>query len=140
VKVGRGLNSGMAPAARPTDAFGTLRQTQNLDRAAGGAFSSTIEEALAKVAPKAATGFMADKNYEQAHAAVLEAEKLGAGTSGTNMVKQALDHAAQVLYTEASKEANDNPSEAKEKCKRILNFADQKSPWFSKAAKLQASL
>ena len=83
---------------------------------------------------------MADKNYEQAHAAVLEAEKLGAGTSGTNMVKQALDHAAQVLYTEASKEANDNPSEAKEKCKRILNFADQKSPWFSKAAKLQASL
>jgi outer membrane biosynthesis protein TonB len=140
VKIGRGLNSGTAPAARPTDAFGTLRQTQNLDRAAGGAFSSTIEEALAKVAPRAATGFMADKNYEQAHAAVVEAEKLGAGSSGTNMVKQALDHAAQVLYTEASKEADDNPSQAKEKCKRILNFADQKSPWFSKAAKLQASL
>jgi pSer/pThr/pTyr-binding forkhead associated (FHA) protein len=140
VKVGRGLSSGTAPAAKPTEAFPTLRQTENLDRAAGGAFSSTIEEALAKVAPKAATAFMADKNYEQARAAVLEAEKLGSGSSGTNMVKQALERAAANLYAEASKEANDNPSEAKEKCKRILNFADSKSPWYAKAAKLQASL
>jgi hypothetical protein len=140
VKVGRGLSSGTAPAAKPTEAFPTLRQTENFDRAVGGAFASTIEEALTKVAPKAATAFMADKNYEQARLAVIEAEKLGAGSSGTNMVKQALDRAAANLYAEASKEASENPAEAKEKCKRILNFADSKSPWYAKAAKLQASL
>jgi hypothetical protein len=140
VKVGRGLSSGTAPAAKPTEAFPTLRQTENFDRAVGGAYAGTIEEALTKVAPKAATAFMADKNYEQARLAVLEAEKLGAGSSGTNMVKQALERAAANLYAEASKEASDNPSEAKEKCKRILNFADSKSPWYAKAAKLQASL
>jgi pSer/pThr/pTyr-binding forkhead associated (FHA) protein len=140
VRVGRGLSSGTAPAARPEEAFVTLRQGEDYDRAAGGAFQSEFESALAKVAPKAAASYMADKNYEQARNAVLEADKLGASTTGTSMVKQALDRAAQDLYNQASKEASSDPASAKEKCQRIINFADSKSQWYQKAARLKASL
>jgi outer membrane biosynthesis protein TonB len=140
VKVGRALSAGTAPAAKPEDAFVTLRSGENFDRAAGGAFQSDFETALAKVAPKAAAAYMADKNYEQARTAVIESEKLGAGTTGTNMVKQALDRAAQDLYNQASKDASSDPASAKEKCQRILNFADSKSQWYQKAARLKASL
>jgi outer membrane biosynthesis protein TonB len=140
VRVGRGLSSGTAPAAKPEEAFVTLRQGEDYDRAAGGAFQSEFESALAKVAPKAAASYMADKNYEQARNAVLEAEKLGASTTGTSMVKQALDRAAQDLYNQASKEASSDPASAKEKCQRIINFADSKSQWYQKAARLKASL
>ncbi|HSN27071.1 MAG TPA: FHA domain-containing protein [Kofleriaceae bacterium] len=137
VKVGRGLSSGTAPAANPTDAFPTLRQTENFDRAAGGAFTSDLEAALKKVAPKAASSYLADKNYEQARIAVLEAEKQGANTT---IFKQALDRAAADMYNQASKEAGSDPGAAKEKCQRVLNFADPKSPWYQKAAKLKGSL
>ena len=137
VKVGRGLSSGTAPAAQPTDAFPTLRQTENFDRAAGGAFTSDIEAALKKVAPKAASSYLADKNYEQARIAVLEADKQGANTT---IFKQALERAAADMYNQASREASSDPSGAKDKCQRILNFADSKSPWYQKAAKLKGSL
>ncbi len=137
VKVGRGLSSGTAPAANPADAFPTLRQTENFDRAAGGAFTSDIEAALKKVAPKAASSYLADKNYEQARIAVLEAEKQGANTT---IFKQALDRAAADMYNQAAKEAGSDPGAAKEKCQRVLNFADPKSPWYQKAAKLKGSL
>jgi pSer/pThr/pTyr-binding forkhead associated (FHA) protein len=140
VRVGRGLSAGTAPAAKPEDAFTTLRSAENFDRAAGGAFQSDFEGALAKVAPKAATAYMADKNYEQARTAVLEAEKLGAGTTGTTMVKQALERAAQDLYNQASKDASSDPASAKEKCQRIINFADSKGQWYQKAARLKATL
>lgn len=137
VKVGRGLSSGTAPAAQPTDAFPTLRQTENFDRAAGGAFTSDIEAALKKVAPKAASSYLSDKNYEQARIAVLEADKLGVNTT---IFKQALERDAADLYNQASKEATSDPGAAKDKCQRILNFADSKSPWYQKAAKLKGSL
>jgi hypothetical protein len=137
VKVGRGLSSGTAPAAQPTDAFPTLRQTENFDRAAGGAFTSDIEAALKKVAPKAASSYLADKNYEQARLAVIEADKQGANTT---IFKQALERAAADMYNQASKEASSDPGAAKDKCQRILNFADPKSPWYQKAAKLKGSL
>jgi hypothetical protein len=142
VRVGRGMSAGTTSSAKdnPTDAFTTLRQTENYDRAAGGAFSNDIEEALAKIAPKAATAYMSEKNYEQARIAVAEAEKLGAGTTGTTMVKQALERAAQDLYGQANKEASSDPASAKDKCKRILNFADSKGTWYQKAARLSNSL
>jgi len=137
VKVGRGLGTGTAPAAKPTDAFPTLRQTANFDRAAGGAFSGELEAAMGRVAPKAAASYLADKNYEQARLAVIEAEKLGANTT---IYKQALERAAADMYTQASKEASSDAASAKDKCQRILNFADPKSPWYQKAAKLKGSL
>ncbi|MBV8757110.1 MAG: FHA domain-containing protein [Deltaproteobacteria bacterium] len=137
VKVGRGLSSGTAPAAPPTEAFPTLRQTENFDRAAGGAFTSDIDAALKKVAPKAASAFLADKNYEQARLAVIEADKQGANTT---IFKQALERAAADMYNQAAKEASSDAASAKDKCQRILNFADSKSPWYQKAARLKATL
>lgn len=137
VKIGRGLGTGTAPAAKPTDAFPTLRQTENFDRAAGGAFTGELEAALGRVAPRAAASYLADKNYEQARLAVIEADKLGANTS---IYKQALERAAADMYTQASKEASSDAASAKDKCQRILNFADPKSPWYQKAARLKGSL
>ena len=60
--------------------------------------------------------------------------------SNTTIYKQALERAAADMYTQASKEASSDAASAKDKCQRILNFADPKSPWYQKAAKLKGSL
>lgn len=125
-------NSGMAPAAKATDAFDQLVAATTYDQNLGGRFESEISQRLASVAPKAAMSFAGAHNYEKAHTAVLKAESLGAGgDKNVQLVKNKLEGAAQALYQEALNDPD--PKSSKDKLRQVKLMVDAKSPWYQKA-------
>ncbi|HEY6037366.1 MAG TPA: FHA domain-containing protein [Kofleriaceae bacterium] len=126
------FNSGMAPAAKATEAFDQLVAATTYDQNLGGRFESEISQRLAAIAPKAAMSFAGAHNYEKAHTAVLKAESLGAGSDkNVQLVKTKLEGAAQALYQDA---VNDpDPKSSKDKLRQVKLMVDSKSPWFQKA-------
>ncbi len=132
-KLGRSFSSGMAPAAKAVDAYEQLQSALNYDSNVGGEFAEEIETKLAQIAPKAAIGFMAAKNYPRARNAVITAEKLGSTAEALKMVRQKLESVAAELYNEASKETDSGA--AKEKFRTVMSIVDSKSTWYQKAAK-----
>jgi len=125
-------NSGMAPAAKATDAFDQLVAATTYDQNLGGRFESEISQRLAAIAPKAAMSFAGAHNYEKAHIAVLKAESLGAGgDKNVQLVKNKLEGAAQALYQDAINDPD--PKSSKDKLRQVKTMVDSKSPWFQKA-------
>ncbi|NVB77541.1 MAG: FHA domain-containing protein [Kofleriaceae bacterium] len=137
-KLGRSYSSGMAPAAKAVDAYEQLQSAINYDGNVGGAFTDELQTKLAQVAPKAAIGFMAAKNYPRARNAVITAEKLGSTAEALTMVRQKLESVASDLYNEAQKETD--ATAAKEKYRTIMSIVDSKSTWYGRAAKAIAKL
>ncbi|MDQ3367493.1 MAG: hypothetical protein M3680_18895, partial [Myxococcota bacterium] len=137
-QVGRNFNVGMGPATKPTEAYDALNRAANLDRGAGGAFSTEIQTKLAQVAPRAAVAFMAAKDFSKAFQAARAAETFGGGNPSTKSVRSALEDRAGELYATALKELDANPDAAKSKLREIKSIVDGKSPWYVKATKALA--
>ncbi|HEY4243925.1 MAG TPA: FHA domain-containing protein [Kofleriaceae bacterium] len=135
----RAYNVGFAPGTKAIEAYVALRKASNFDRAAGGAFSSEIDEKLGQVSAKASMAYSASKEYENAYQAVLTAERLGASNGSTNTVRQILDSRAQDLYNEAAKEMSSNKDEATTTLKTVMHMTDSKNPYYQKSAKLLAA-
>jgi len=126
------FNSGMAPAAKATDAFDQLVAATTYDQNLGGRFESEISQRLAAIAPKAAMSFAGAHNFEKAHTAVQKAEALGAGSDkNVQLVKNKLEGAAQALYQDAINDPD--PKSSKDKLRQVKLMVDSKSPWFQKA-------
>nr|MBA3820884.1 hypothetical protein [Deltaproteobacteria bacterium] len=137
-QVGRNFNVGMGPATKPTEAYDALNRAANLDRGAGGAFSTEIQAKLAQVAPRAAVAFMAAKDFSKAFQAARAAETYGGANPSTKSVRSALEDRAGELYATAIKELDANPDAAKSKLREIKSIVDGKSPWYAKASKALA--
>ncbi|MFT3695300.1 MAG: FHA domain-containing protein [Kofleriaceae bacterium] len=134
VAFGKAFNNGMVPGAKATEAFDNLVKAKNFDAQLGGHFKDDIEEKLRTVAPKAAISFSGSQEFEKAHTAVQTAEALGAGSDGNlKIVKDKLESAARQIYQDAMKEFDSNPSDAKEKLRRVEAIVDSKSPTYAKA-------
>ena len=106
-EVGRGvqLGHGAGGAGRPTRS--DAAQGAELRSHAGGAFDDEIQTASSRqVAPKAADRFMADKNYEQARSAVLDAPRSSARRERAHEAwsRRSSSRRPRELYSEASKE------------------------------------
>src|SRR6185312_2270809 len=130
--LGVAYNSGMAPAAKVTEAFDQLVAAATYDQNLGGHFESEISQKLAAIAPKAALSFAGTHNYDKAHTAVLKAESLGAGgDKNIQLVKNKLEGAAQQLYQDAINDPD--PKSSKDKLRQVKLMVDSKSPWFQKA-------
>ncbi|MEO6772323.1 MAG: FHA domain-containing protein [Kofleriaceae bacterium] len=126
------FNSGMAPAAKSTEAFDLLVAATNYDHNLGGRFESEISQRLAAIAPKAAMSFAGAHDYQRAHAAVQKAESLGAGgDKNVKLVKDKLEGAAAALYKEAI--GDSDPKSSKDKLRQVKLMVDSKSPWYQKA-------
>jgi hypothetical protein len=136
----KSFNAGMAPAAAATDAYEKLRSAGPLDVALGGAHKSEIDGKLSQVAAKAALTYMASKQFEKALTAVEDSESHGVSNGNTRVVRDGLDAAARSLYNEASREADTNPADAKDKLRKMLLTVDSKSPMFDKGRKLLRQL
>jgi outer membrane biosynthesis protein TonB len=133
-QLGVAYNRGMAPAAKPVDAFKDLRRALNLDTgAAAGEFKVEIKNRLAQIAPKAAMSFYVRKEYDQAAQAVRLAEANGVSNGDTKLVRDKLEQAAKDLYDQAAKEINSNPDSAKQKLRQIKGIVDANSPTLAKA-------
>lgn len=139
-QVGRAYNRGMAPAAKPVEAFAELRKALNLDSgSAGGAFKEDIQGKLSQVAPRAAISFFGSKDYESAYQALRTAEQFGSTSGDLKLVRQGLEAIAVQLYNAASKEIGSNPEEAKTKLRQVKAMVDPKSATWVKANKLLTS-
>jgi hypothetical protein len=134
--LGKEYFSGMA-AGSSSEAFEALRRAQNYDRELGNAFDADISSKLSQVAPKAATTYMAKKNYSGARDALIVAEKFGS-TEGVKLVREKLESIASGIYAEASKELEKDPASAsaKDKLRQIKSMVAPNSPWYQKADKL----
>jgi hypothetical protein len=125
-------NTGMAPATKAAEAFDLLVSAATYDQNLGGHFESDITKRLTEIAPRAALSFVAAKNYEKAHTAVMKAESLGAGSDANiAVVKQKLEGAARVLYEQAIDDSD--PKSSKDKLRQVEAMVDSKSPWYQKA-------
>ncbi|MDQ3338574.1 MAG: FHA domain-containing protein [Myxococcota bacterium] len=125
-QVGKAYNVGMGPATPPVEAYDSLVRAQNLDRPMG-IFSEEIKGKLATVAPKASAKYMANKEYESAFKAVRVAEANGGSNTTTSSVREALQNAANDLYTAAMEEKSSNPAAARAKLQRIRGMVDKGS-------------
>ncbi|MGE5187314.1 MAG: FHA domain-containing protein [Acidobacteriota bacterium] len=133
-------SSGMAPAATQIEQFEKLRSAEPLDQVLGNVFNAEIETKLAQVSSKAALSYMGLHQYENALKAVERSESLGVSNGNTRIVRATLDNNAQSLYSEASREAESNPSAAKDKLHKLLQFIDPKSAYYDKTNKLLKKL
>ncbi|HLL23641.1 MAG TPA: FHA domain-containing protein [Kofleriaceae bacterium] len=133
-QVGKAYNVGMGPATPASEAFTSLERALNLDRPSG-VFTDELKTKLGLVAPRAATKYMVDKNYELAFKAVRVAESNGGGNTTTQAVRSALVDAANELYSAAMAEKDENPSAAKQKLQRIKSIVDGKPAVLAKAEK-----
>jgi hypothetical protein len=139
-QVGRAYNRGMAPAAKPVEAYAELRKALNLDSgSAGGAFKDEIQGKLSQIAPRVAVKFYGDKDYESAFQAVRLAEQLGSSSGDLKLVRQGLEAIAVQLYNAASKELSSSPDEARAKLKQVKAIVDPKNPTWVRANKLLTS-
>ncbi len=129
-------SAGSAPAATQIEQFEKLRGAEPLDQFLGNVFNADIEAKLAQVSSKAALSYMGLHQYDNALKAVEKSESLGVSNGNTRIVRATLDSNAQSIYNEANKEADSNPSGAKDKLHKVLQFIDPKSPWYDKTNKL----
>ena len=133
--LGKAYNTGMAPGGKAGEQFDSLRAASTYDRQVGGAFQSDISAKLAQIAPRAAISFAGAKDFEKAHTAVIEAERLGATNDTIKLVRSKLEAAAQSLYQQAMQELSSNPSDAKQKFTQVKAIVDSKSATYQKADK-----
>jgi hypothetical protein len=138
-QVGSAYNIGMGPATPAVEAYASLTKAMNLDRPFG-VFTDELKGKLATVAPKAATKFMADKQYEQAFTALRVAEANGGGNGTTQAIRGALVDAANDLYQQAMSEKDSNKDGARQKLQRIRGMVDGKASVLVKAEQALRSL
>jgi pSer/pThr/pTyr-binding forkhead associated (FHA) protein len=134
-KLGKALNVAEAPQQDPITAYDALRRAANYDSNLGGFFKSDIEGKLGPAASKAANRYLANKDWQNARTAVIQAEKYGADMS---TAKSKLESVARELYQQAQ-DANFQTQNAKDQLKQITQIVDSKSPWFQKATKAIAA-
>lgn len=139
-QLGQLFNVGMAPGTKATDAFGALNRAVTYDRDLGGAFTAEIQKRLVSVAARAASSFMASKEYDSAFRAVKTAEDLGSTSPTNKAVRDSLEAAANDLYRAASRDAANDITEAKRKLRQIQGMVDSKTAVYAKATKLLNSL
>ena len=82
------LELGRSPRTSPRDAYLYLMDARALD--CTGELTAGIDGDLARIAPRAAVGFMARKDYQNAASAVMVANSLGAANATTHAVEAAL--------------------------------------------------
>jgi hypothetical protein len=123
----------MAPGTKPTLAFVDLGRARVLDRDLGSAYLAEIEQRLAVIAPRAASSFMASKDYESAFQAVKSAEQFGNPSSTTKSVRESLDSIAGELLRAATAERTSDPASAKKKALQIQAIVDPRSSLFARA-------
>jgi len=133
---GNAFNVGMAPGTKPTIAYVQLSRARMLDRDLGAAYLPEIEQRLAAVASRAASSYMATKEYESAFAAVRTSDALGSQSSTNKMVRDALDAAAAELLRAAAAERGSDPEDAKKKARQVQSMVENKNPLFARAGKL----
>jgi pSer/pThr/pTyr-binding forkhead associated (FHA) protein len=136
-KLGKALNTGEAPAQEAIVAYQSLRSAANYDANVGGFYKSEIDEKLGSAASKAAFKYLANKDWQNARTAVIQAENHGAGDS-VGTVKTKLESVARDLYGEAQKD-NFASQNSKDMLKQIMVIVDSKSTWYQKAAKAIAA-
>ncbi|HET9621281.1 MAG TPA: hypothetical protein VFP84_07945, partial [Kofleriaceae bacterium] len=139
-QLGKAYNVGMAPGTRATEAYVALNHAVEFDRSLGGAYTAEIKEHLESAATRAASSYMAAKDYESAFQAVRTAERLGSTSSNNKVVRGLLEGIANDLYRDAAASKDSDPDGAKRKARQVLNIVDTTSPLHDKAAKLSASL
>jgi hypothetical protein len=127
-------NQGMAPGAEADDAFESLRTALGLDQNVGGHFADEINDKIKKIVGGAAVSFMANRELEKAHTAVIQAEQLGVSNNSISSVKRKLEQEAGDLYAQANTTGFSSP-EGKEKLRKIKAIVDSSSSWYQKASK-----
>ena len=137
---GRAYNTGTAPGMKPVEAFAKLQEAIGYDNALSRAFDGELNQKLAQVAPRAAMQFFAQKDYRDAHLAVIKAEAFGGSNETTKLVRSSLEDKAGSLYSQASKEASSNADDARTKCRTILDMVEASSTYGQKAKKLLSQL
>lgn len=133
---GNAFNVGMAPGTKPTVAYVQLSRARMLDRDLGAAYLPEIEQRLVVVASRAASSYMATKEYESAFQAVRLSDSLGSQSSTNKMVRDALESAAAELLRAATAERASDPDGAKTKARQVQAMVEPKSPLFARALKL----
>jgi pSer/pThr/pTyr-binding forkhead associated (FHA) protein/outer membrane biosynthesis protein TonB len=139
-QLGKAYNVGMAPGTKATEAYTALRHALDFDRSLGGAFSAELKEHLVAAATRAASSFMAAKDYESAFQAVRVAESLGSTSSNNKIVRSMLEGIANDLYRDAAQSKDSDPEGAKRKARQVLGIIDPSNPLHDKAQRLSASL
>ena len=82
----------VAPGGPITERFNALVIARRDDLVLGGAFADELSRALADLCPKAAIGFMAQKDYDHAQLALAIGESLGIDDANIRAVRHALEH------------------------------------------------
>jgi hypothetical protein len=139
-QLGKAYNVGMAPGTKATEAFTSLRHAVDFDRSLGGAFSAELKDHLVNAATRAASSYMAAKDYEAAFQAVRVAESLGSTSSNNKVVRSMLESIANDLYRDAAASRDSDPEGAKRKARQVLGIVDPSNPLHDKAQRLSASL
>ena len=135
-QLGKAYNIGMAPGTKATEAFTSLRHAVDFDHSLGGAFSGELKEHLVTAATRAASSFMAAKDYESAFQAVRVAESLGSTSSNNKVVRSMLEGIAGDLIRDAAQAKDSDPDGAKKKARQAMAIVDPSSPLHDKAQRL----
>ncbi|HEX4418835.1 MAG TPA: FHA domain-containing protein [Kofleriaceae bacterium] len=135
-QLGKAYSVGMAPGTKPTDAYAALKRALNLDRDVGSAYASELEEHQVNAATRAASSYMAAKEYESAFEAVRASESLGSTSSNNKVIRGMLEGTANDLLRDAQSALASDPDGAKKKLHQVLGIVDPKSPLHAKAQKL----
>jgi hypothetical protein len=131
-----GQDSMVSDAPRALQAFKTALR---LDEEFGDSVHDrAIGARIAQVAPTAAGGYMARKEYAEAKAAADMAEKFGAGDSDRiQNVRRSLERKAEELYEEAKSKADGGDTAAAAEIARlILKMVPRSTEVYAAAAKL----
>jgi hypothetical protein len=135
-QLGKAYSVGMAPGTRPIEAYQNLLRALDYDSEVGKSYEKDLREALAVVAPRAATSFMASKSFEQAFQAVRKAEEFGSRSDSLKIVRQALEDKAKELLRAARSEIAADPEAAKQKLRQIQGMVERQNTIWQQASKL----
>jgi hypothetical protein len=137
LQLGKSYNIGMASGTRFTEAYIALLRARGYDRDLGAVYIPEIEQRLATTASRAASSFMAAKEYESAFQAVRVSDSLGSATSQTNKaVREKLEEVATELVRTAQSEIAADPEAAKKKLRQVQGIVETKHAAYVKATKL----
>ena len=129
-----------APATPAVEAYERAREAINYDGPLGRAFDNELKAKLAQVAPRVAITYVAKHDYKDAHTAVAVAESTGGQNVDTRLVRDQLEKNARETYGQAEREKDSNPSDARTKCRNVLDWVDGSSTWYARAKKLLQQL
>jgi type III secretion system (T3SS) inner membrane Yop/YscD-like protein len=136
-KVGSLYSAATTPGVRATDAYDKLNQAKSFDITAGKGMADAINDALRKIAPRAAASYLGTQNYEMAFQVLRVAEeKLGVKNDTTRAVHQGLEARASELVKQAQQLAESDPSQARGKIKLARAIVPEDSPALKKASQL----